>query len=41
MIEAETTPVHVGRRTQLWRTEMRSDGKLVAVCSLRTMVMDA
>ena len=41
VIEAETTPVHVGRRTQLWRTEMRSDGKLVAVCTLRTMVMGA
>ncbi|MBP3947529.1 PaaI family thioesterase [Corynebacterium sp. Marseille-P3884] len=41
VIEAEVTPVHVGRRTQLWRTEMRCDGKLVAVSTLRTMVMDA
>lgn len=40
-IEAEVTPVHVGRRTQLWRTEMRSGGKLVAVCTLRTMVLDS
>lgn len=40
-IEAEVTPVHVGRRTQLWRTEMRSEGKLVAVCTLRTMVLDS
>lgn len=41
VIEAETIPVHIGRRTQLWRTEMRSDDKLVAVCTLRTMVLDS
>lgn len=41
VIEAEVTPVHVGRRTQLWRIEMRSEGKLAAICSLRTMVMDS
>lgn len=38
-IEAEATPVHVGRRTQIWRIEMRQDNKLVAVTTLRTMVM--
>lgn len=41
LIEAEVTPVHVGRRTQVWRTEMRSEGKLVAVSTLRTMVLDS
>lgn len=41
VIEADVTPVHVGRRTQLWRTEMRQEGKLVAVSMLRTMVLDS
>ena len=41
VIEADVTPVHVGRRTQLWRTEMRQEGKLVAVSTLRTMVLDS
>lgn len=39
VIEAEATPVHVGRRSQIWRIEMRSEGKLCAVTTLRTMVM--
>lgn len=39
VIEAEATPVHVGGRTQIWRIEMRHEGKLAAVTTLRTMVM--
>lgn len=41
LIEAEVKPVHVGRRTQVWRIEMRNGGKLCAVTTLRTMVMNA
>ena len=38
-IEAEATPVHVGRTTHLWRIEMRNEGKLVAVTQLKLMMM--
>lgn len=39
VVEAEATPIHVGSRTQIWKIEMRHDGKLAAVTTLRTMVM--
>lgn len=38
-IEAEAIAIHVGRRTQIWRIEMQQDGKIVAITTLRTMVM--
>ena len=38
-IEAEASPVHLGRRTQIWRIEMKQEGKIVAITTLRTMVM--
>lgn len=38
-IEAEAIAVHAGRRTQIWRIEMKQDGKIVAITTLRTMVM--
>lgn len=40
VIEAVSTPVQTGRRTQLWEITMRNDGRLVARTTLRTMVMD-
>lgn len=40
VIEAEATPIQVGRRTQLWQIEIRHREKLVARSTLRTMVMD-
>lgn len=38
-IEAAATPVHLGRRTHLWRTEMHHEGKLVAVTNLKLMIL--
>lgn len=40
VIEAEATPIQVGRRTHLWLVEMRHREKLVARTTLRTMIMD-
>ena len=37
VIEAEATPIQLGRRTQLWQVEMRHRDKLVARATLRTM----
>ncbi|AGF72430.1 hypothetical protein A605_07140 [Corynebacterium halotolerans YIM 70093 = DSM 44683] len=39
IIEAEATPVQVGRRTQIWQIRMTHRGKLVARSTLRTMVL--
>ncbi|GAB3074576.1 PaaI family thioesterase [Corynebacterium aquatimens] len=39
-IEAEATPVHLGRRTQIWRIVMSNNGKTCAITTLRTMVLD-
>lgn len=36
-IQAEATPIQVGRRTHLWQIEMTREGKLVARTVLRTM----
>ncbi|MEH0146086.1 PaaI family thioesterase [Corynebacterium sp. Q4381] len=37
-IEAEARPVHIGRRTHLWRIEMRNDGALAAVTNLKLLI---
>lgn len=37
-IEAEARPVHIGRRTHLWRIEMRNNGVLVAVTNLKLLI---
>ena len=37
---AETTPVHVGRRSSVWQTKItREDGKLVAIVTQTQMVL--
>lgn len=37
---AETTPLHVGRRSSVWQTKItREDGKLVAVVTQTQMVL--
>lgn len=39
-IQAVALPVHVGTRTHLWRVDMTSRGKLVAVTNLKLMIME-
>ena len=40
MVVAETTPLHVGRRTSVWQTRIaREDGKLVAIVTQTQMVL--
>lgn len=40
MVRAIATPVHRGRRTQMWQTRIqRGDGKLVAITSQTQMVL--
>jgi len=39
-VSAETTPIHVGRRTSVWQTRItREDGKLVAIVTQSQMVL--
>ena len=39
-VGAETTPIHVGRRTSVWTTRItREDGKLVAIVTQSQMVL--
>ena len=39
-VTAESTPLHLGRRTSVWQTKiMREDGKLVAVVTQSQMVL--
>ncbi len=39
-ISAETTPVHIGRRTSVWQTRIsRADGKPVAIVTQTQMVV--
>jgi uncharacterized protein (TIGR00369 family) len=39
-VTAESTPVHIGRRTSVWTTRiMREDGKLVAIVTQSQMVL--
>jgi len=41
VIEAETVPFHVGRRSSVWQTKvMREDGKLIAVVTQTQMVLE-
>lgn len=39
-IEAVARPVHIGRSTHLWRVEMTHEGKLVAITTLKLMMME-
>lgn len=39
VIEARATPIHTGRRSQVWNVELRHDGQLVALSKLRTMTL--
>ncbi|HEY1836155.1 MAG: PaaI family thioesterase [Rhizomicrobium sp.] len=40
-VTAESTPLHVGRRTSVWQTKItREDGKLVAVVTQSQMVLE-
>ena len=39
-VTAETTPIHIGRRTSVWQTRInRADGKAVAVLTQTQMVL--
>lgn len=39
-ISAETTPLHVGKRTSVWQTRLtRADGKLVALVTQTQLVL--
>jgi uncharacterized protein (TIGR00369 family) len=39
-VEAESTPVHIGRRSSVWQTRItREDGKLVALVTQTQMVL--
>jgi uncharacterized protein (TIGR00369 family) len=39
-VAAETTPVHIGRRSSVWQTRiMREDGKLVAIVTQTQLVL--
>ena len=41
LIEAETVPFHVGRRSSVWQTQVkRADGKLIAVVTQTQMVLE-
>ncbi len=41
-VSALCRPLHVGRRTQVWQTEIRrADGRLACVSRLTTMVLPA
>ncbi|MGX0119341.1 PaaI family thioesterase [Corynebacterium otitidis] len=39
VIEATAEPIQLGRRTQLWRVDMRNEDRLAAQTILRTMVV--
>ena len=39
-IRAVAKPVHVGKRTHLWRVEMSASGRLAAVTNLKLMLLD-
>ena len=41
VVTAESTPLHIGRRTSIWQTRIaREDGKLIAVVTQTQMVLD-
>ena len=40
VVEAEATPLHIGRRSSVWQTHIkREDGKLLAVVTQTQMVL--
>ena len=40
VVEAETLPIHIGRRSSVWQTRItRADGKLVALVTQTQMVL--
>lgn len=39
-IRAVAEPVHTGKRTHLWRVEMRAGDRLAAVTNLKLMILD-
>lgn len=39
VIDAETTPVQTGKRTQVWQVDMTHRGKLVARSTVRNLVL--
>lgn len=39
MVTATATPVHIGRRTQVWQTRLEAEGRLVAVVTQTQMVL--
>jgi uncharacterized protein (TIGR00369 family) len=42
VVQAEATPVHRGRRTQVWQTRItRADGQLLALVTQTQMVLAA
>ena len=38
-VEAETTPVHIGKRTSVWQTRLSTGGKPVAIVTQTQMVL--
>lgn len=38
-VTATATPVHIGRRTQVWQTRLEADGRLVAVVTQTQLVL--
>ncbi len=39
-VQAECTPIHVGRKTSVWQTKIsREDGKLIAVVTQTQMIL--
>ena len=41
-LNTETTPIHRGRKTQIWQTRIfRSDGKLAAIVTQTQMILSA
>jgi 1,4-dihydroxy-2-naphthoyl-CoA hydrolase len=39
VVTATATPVHRGRRTQVWQTRLEADGRLVAIVTQTQMVL--
>lgn len=39
IVTATATPVHRGRRTQVWQTRLEAEGKLVAIVTQTQMVL--
>src|SRR5699024_8439455 len=39
VIEARATPIHAGRRSQVWNVALLHDGQLVALSKLRTKTL--